>query len=341
MNDGKTINISSSAIFKTVIIVLGIYFLYIIRDVLALFFVSFILASAIEPIADWMVRKKIPRTAAVSIIYLAIFLLIAGVIYLIIPPLVGQLEDFFKNFPSLLEKSSGISQGITSYFQQFNIQGQNLININDKLSSWSGNIFSTTVGVFNGFFSVIIVFSLTFYLSLRRNGIDRAIAAITPKRYSEYFIQAIRKIKTKIGKWVQGQLVIMFVVFALDLIALSILHIPYALVLSILGGFLEIIPYIGPIVSAIPAIILGFLVSPLIGILVIPIYVIIQQIESHVVVPQVMKKAVGLDPIIVILALLVGAKLGGILGAILAVPIAAAIDVFFTDHPFNNRENEN
>jgi predicted PurR-regulated permease PerM len=337
MND-KSINISSSIVIKTIAIILGIYFLYIVRDVLALFFISFILASAIEPIADWMVGKKIPRTVAVSIIYVVMLLLIAGAIYLIIPPLIIQLEDFFKNFPSLMEKLSGISQGVSDYFKQFNIQSQNFININDKLTGWSGNIFSTTVGVFNGFFSAVIVLSLTFYLSLRKNGVERAVAAITPKKYSDYFTDAVKKIKTKIGKWIQGQLLLMLIVFAMDFIALSILNVPYALAIAIFGGLLEIIPYIGPIVSAIPAVLLGFLVSPLVGILVIPIYIVIQQIESHVVFPQIMKKAVGLDPIIVILALLVGAKLGGILGAILAVPLAAAIGVFFGEH-FLNKEN--
>lgn len=337
MNNNTNINISSKIVIKTIAIILGIYFLYLIRDVLVLLFVSFIITSTIEPIVDFFENKKVPRAVSVSIIYLIIFGLIAGAFYLIIPPLVNQLSDFFQNFPNIIQKLSGFFTGIEEYFKRLNLGGDNFIDINEKITNWSSNIFSTTVGVFSGLFSIIVVLSLTFYLSLKKEGTEKAILAVTPAKFSAQAVESAKKIKMKIGKWLQGQLILMFIIFALDYIGLLILGIPYALVLAIIGGLLEIVPYVGPIASAIPAVILGFIISPVKGLLVIPLYVLIQQIESHIVVPQVMKKAVGLDPIIVILALLAGAKLGGILGAILAVPIATIISVLI--HEYANKRN--
>ena len=112
---------------------------------------------------------------------------------------------------------------------------------------------------------------------------------------------------------------------------LSLLGIPYALVLAIFAGLMEIVPYVGPIISAIPGIILGFTISPLTGFLTIFMYILVQQFENHVITPQIMKKAVGLNPIAVILAIFVGAKLAGILGAILAIPVATAVSIFVSD----------
>jgi predicted PurR-regulated permease PerM len=123
----------------------------------------------------------------------------------------------------------------------------------------------------------------------------------------------------------------MIFIFILDFLALYFLGVPYALLVALIGGLLEIVPYLGPIISAAVATIVGFLVSPLTGILVLAAYIIIQQIENHIIVPQVMKKAVGLNPVAVILALLIGAQLGGALGAILAIPIAAVVSVFTSD----------
>ena len=116
-----------------------------------------------------------------------------------------------------------------------------------------------------------------------------------------------------------------------DFIGLAIVGVPYALILAIFAGIMEIIPYVGPIVSAVPGVVLGFLISPTLGFLALLVYLVSQQMENHVIVPQVMKKAVGLNPISVILALLIGARLGGAIGAILAIPVATGISLFIND----------
>lgn len=134
-----------------------------------------------------------------------------------------------------------------------------------------------------------------------------------------------------------GQLLLMVTAFSLYFIGLSILGIPYALTLALLGGILEMVPYAGPTMASIPAILLGFLVSPLLGAAVIFLFIGIQQVQNHIIAPQVMRHTVGLNPVAVVLSLLIGAKLAGIAGVLLAVPSAAAVSVFVDEFLGNSR----
>jgi len=168
-------------------------------------------------------------------------------------------------------------------------------------------------------------------MSVKEDGLKGFIVSLTPKDHRGYVISLVERIQKKVGRWMFGQIILMVVIFVLDFAALSLLGVPYALILALLAGILEIVPYLGPIISATLATLVGLMISPLIGIEILITLTIIQQLESHVIVPQIMKKAVGLNPVVVILALLIGAKLGGTIGAILAVPIATALGVFVSD----------
>lgn len=330
----RRIDISTGIIFRTILILLGIFFLFIIRDIIALFFIAVILTAAIEPAVDWFQKKKIPRPFGVLIIYFVIFLIAGLLISFLIPALVEQLRDFSQNLPVHLEKMTSVFRGVDNYAGSKGINFDTekfLQDIGGGLDYSSGVIFSTTIGVFSGFLALLIIFSMTFYMSVIEDGMKKFFISITPNRHQEYVVSLAERIKEKIGKWMIGQLFLILIIFVFYFIVLYLLGVPYALVLAMLGGLLEIIPYLGPIVSAIPAVILGFVVSPLTGLMVLALYVIIQQLENHIIVPQIMKKAIGLNPLAVILALLVGVKLAGILGAILAVPVATAIGVFVGD----------
>jgi predicted PurR-regulated permease PerM len=342
--DKRTVDISTGIIFRTVLILLGIWLLYVIRDIIAILFIAIIIAATIEPMVDWMNRKKIPRALAVLIIYIILFSIIGAAFYFLIPPLFAQLKDLASNLPAYSERITGFFKGLQSYGQSYNVSfsEQNIIqNISDNLGKSSLAIFSTTVGVFSGLISVVVVLSLIFYMSVKKEGLNSFVVAILPSRFEKYSISAAQRIKFKMGRWVQGQLFSMLMIAILDFIVLYFLGVPYALILAILGGLLEIVPYVGPVISAFPAVLSGFLVSPTIGFLVMAGYIIIHQIEGHIIIPNVMKKAVGLNPIIVILAILIGAKISGVVGAILSVPIATAVSVFVGDLTDKNKENEN
>jgi len=336
----KSIEISPRIIFSTILIVLGLVFVYAVRDVIALLFIAVIIFSILDPIVDYMEKKKINRSLSVSLIYIAFFAILGIAFSFLIPPVIEQAKEFSKRLPEYSQNLQNSFLGIDAFFETQHIALDTQIIVNDMVSgltNFSGNIFSTTIGFFSGFISVMVVLVLAFYMTATKDGIKNFIVLLTPGAYKEYAADSVMRVQSKIGRWMQGQIVLMFIIFVLDFIGLSIIGVPFALILAIFAGIMEIIPYFGPIISAIPGIILGFTISPWIGFLAAVIYFVAQQFESHIIVPQVMKKAVGLNPIAVILALLVGIKLGGVLGAILSIPIATAAGVFLGD--FFNKAN--
>lgn len=336
----KTINVSTATMLKVIAIVLGLWFLYLVRDVLALLFLSVILTATFDSPVDFMARHKIPRPLGVLIIY-AVMLLIVGLLFsFLVPPLIGQFQEFANELPGYVSSFENFLNNITRYAQSHNIE----FNTSDFLLQNTGGffqssnqIFSTTVGVFSFFISVVVVLALTFYMLVKEDGMNKFLLFITPKAQQSRIISIADSIKKKVGNWLAGQLLLMVIIFFLDFIALSIFKVKYALALAILAGLLEIVPYLGPIISIGLASVVGFLISPVTGLMVLGILTIIQQIESNIIVPQLMKKVVGLNPILVILALMIGIKLGGVMGAILSVPIATSVNVVF-NHFFDQKE---
>ncbi|PIR73419.1 MAG: hypothetical protein COU40_02705 [Candidatus Moranbacteria bacterium CG10_big_fil_rev_8_21_14_0_10_35_21] len=337
--ENQKIEISTGIVLRTILILIGIWFLYLIKDILALLFIAVLIVAVIDPAVDWMQRKRIPRTAGVLIMFFLIALVLGLSVAFLIPPLVDQFKDFGANFSNYFQRIEASFYGVLSYFesQNINIDIQQLAdNFSGLIAGFPNKVFSGTIGVFSGFVSILIVFALAFYMSVVENSIRKFIVLITPAKHHEYAVSLTERIKAKIGKWMQGQMLLMLVVFLLDLIGLYIIGVPYALALAIFAGIMEIIPYVGPIISAIPAVILGFIISPLTGLLVLLLFVIVQQLENNVISPQIMKKTVGLNPIVVIISILVGAKIAGFLGVVFAIPVAAAASVFVGDF-FNKK----
>jgi predicted PurR-regulated permease PerM len=199
--------------------------------------------------------------------------------------------------------------------------------IKDNLSQILGSVFSTVASVFGGIVSFFVVLVITFYMTVEETALKRTITFILPEKYHPFTLQLINKVQRKIGDWLKGQLLLSLILGILVYVGLLILGVQYALVLAVVAAIGEFIPYLGPVIAAIPAIFLTFAESPLKGVFVLILYVIIQQIENQILVPKVMQRVVGLNPIISIIALLVGAKIAGIVGVILAIPVATAISV--------------
>jgi predicted PurR-regulated permease PerM len=334
MIEKNTINISTGIVFRTILILIGLWFLYFIRDIVALLFISIILVAAMDPIIYRLHRMKVPRSIGVFIVYFCLLALVGMAGSFLFPPLVSQVKEFTQKLPEIVLNLDNSFRGINTFFQPQHIavSTQSLLaDMGKYLAGSSSDIFSATVGVFSGFVAAAIVLVMTFYMAVKEDGIKNFIVSITPEKHKHYAGSLVLRIQRKISRWVLGQLSLMLIVFAMDFVGLLILGIPYALILSVFAGIMEIIPYVGPIVSVIPAVIVGLTVSPFSGMMVLILFVLVQQFEGHIIIPQVMKKAVGLHPIAVILALLIGLKLGGVLGALLSIPIATAISVFVGD----------
>jgi predicted PurR-regulated permease PerM len=179
--------------------------------------------------------------------------------------------------------------------------------------------------------ALFIVLVLTFYMVVEEKKARSYFRNLAPAEYQPYIEHLLQKIQEKIGAWLQGQILLGLIVGCLVFFGLSLLQVKYALLLAIMAGLLEVIPYVGPIVSVIPAAIIAFAQAPVLGIFVLALYIVIQQLENHILVPKIMQKVTGLNPIISIAALLIGMKVGGLAGAILAIPLATLCVVVLED----------
>ncbi len=343
-NKAVTINIASGTIFKFIVIVAAIGVLYLLRDVILVLIVSVILATALNPWVNALQRRKVPRILATLFIYLAFFGAFAVVLLLLIPPLATQISDIANNFPEYYQRVINDFER----FREFSLQQNLLQTLQSTLETLQNNLAQTTAGVFNaiasifgGFFSLLGVVIITFYMLLEENALKKFFRSITPAKYHPYAFQLINRAQERLRLWLRGQLILCLLIGVLAYVGLTILGVKYSLVLALWAGLTEFIPYLGPFLGGIPAVFIALTTDNfLIALLVVVWYIIIQQLENSLLVPKVMEKTVGLNPLVVIVVMLIGAKLAGIVGLLLAVPIALVVKAFFEDFSaFKERED--
>ena len=318
----KKIEISHRTIIFTVLFLLLLWFLYLIKDILLIFFISLLLMAIINPAVVKLSKYRVPRVVSVLFVYMATIAILALIIGGILPALIEQTTNFANNLPSFL---SGI--GISSYFSD-----QIIEELIVQLGKLPAQIIKVVFSIFSNVIAVITVTIFTLYLLLSRNKIDEQLTNFLGEKQQKRVEKIVDNLEEKLGGWARGELALMVLVGLFTFIGLSLLGIPYALPLSLLAGVLEIIPNIGPIIAAIPSVIIGFGISPAIGIAVIVLAFIIQQVENYVFVPKVMEKSVGVSPIITLLALAVGFKISGIIGALISVPVLITFQVLIKEY---------
>lgn len=328
------INISTKTMFKVVGLGLLFYFLYIVRDVLMILFISLVLASAIDPWVDWLQRKRIPRSAGVVLIYLALFAVLGSAIYIITPPIVKEVGALSQNLPAYQEKLGHLLTALKDFSAKTGLidsSSANFESIGANLSGAAGSIFGAIFGIFGGIVSTVLVLFITFYMVVEESALKRLVWLLAPADRQTYVLELVNRMQRKIGLWLRGQMILCLVIFLLVWPGLTLLKVNYALVLALIAGLSEAIPYIGPTLGAIPAIFLAFTQSPILAVFVGILYYIIQLVENNILVPKIMQKTVGLNPIISIVVFIIGFNIGGIAGAVLSIPVAAAISVFIGD----------
>ncbi|MFA4871463.1 MAG: AI-2E family transporter [Patescibacteria group bacterium] len=329
-----TINISSLTLMKVLFIIALVGLLFYIKSVLLIIFVALILASALDPWVDWLQKHKIPRSFSILLIYLVLLSVIGGIIYLIIPPIVKEVNQLTADFPvywqNIIKTFADFQNYSDSHGWSANIQSS-LKVLQTNIGGVAGDVFSTIFSFFGGVISFLIILVITFYLTVEEKSLKRLIRSLVPVKYQPYFTHLVNRIQEKIGQWLRGQLILSLIIFVVVFLGLTILGVKYALVLALFAGITELIPYLGPTIGAIPAVFIAFTQSPMLALFVILLYILVQFLENHIIVPKVMQKAVGLNPVVVIVAMLIGAKLAGILGVILAVPVTTALGVILSD----------
>lgn len=330
-----TINISTTTIFKFLLVIGILALLYLLRDVVVIIIVSVILASALNPWVNTLQRHKIPRVVAATFIYLVFFGSFIGVLLVLVPPIVTQVSEMATHFPEYYNQVvSGFEE-----FQDFSLQQQVLDNLDSafqalrfNIGQSTGGIFSLLGGIFGGFFSFIGVVVITFYMLLEDQALKKFIRSVTPVKYQPYVFQLVNRSQERLQMWLRGQLILSLIIGVLTYIGLEALGMEYALVLALWAGLTEFIPYLGPTIGAIPAVLIALTTGNFVlAIAVAVLYIIVQQLENHLIVPKVMGKTVGLNPLVVIIVMLIGAKLAGIPGLLLAVPFTLMIKAFTDD----------
>lgn len=334
------ITISAGTVAKVVVVLLLFWLAFYLRDIVLVVVASVVIASSIEPIIKWFIARHIPRIVAVLMIYIVVAVVFVGSFYALVIPLFGEFQSFSSSLPkyigSLSTQSSpvgidGLGSSVTGILNSLPLSDA-IAKVNEVMSTLSKNALTAASFLLGGLLSFILIVVLSFYLAVQAGGITSFIKTITPSLHRKYVVDLWNRSEQKIGLWLQGQLLLAVIVGVLTYLGLMLLGVQHALLLAFIAGAFEIIPLFGPILASIPAIAIAFIgggFTP--AFLVVGFYLIVQQFESQLIYPLVVKKVVGVPPIISIVALVIGAKLAGFLGLLLAVPIATVLMEFFHD----------
>ena len=295
---------------------------------------SLVLASAMEPMVDYFSEKRVPRAVSVLTAYILVIATAVFVVYLLIPPVIAQVKILADRWPEYVIQLERLMGNTTLSFDQV---GSYLKQLTE---GYKGGLLTGTVSIFNAFFTLITVLVISFYLVAEDRGMKKFIATLLPAQHRDFAVSLISKIQKKMGLWVIGQIILSVSIFILAFIGLSLLRVDYALFLALLAGILEVVPYIGPFLSAVPGVFFAFIQNPPLALAVAVMYLIIQKTEGYVLVPKIMERTVGTSPLVVLLALLTGFKLAGIIGLLIAVPVVSALTVVVTEFLASGKEEK-
>ena len=330
----KELETSTQVILKVIFAGLILVFLWLVRDILLILLISLVLASAMEPMVDYFNEKRVPRAVSVLAVYVLVLATAAFVVYLLVPPVIEQMRVLAARWPEyalqlerLVGNTSISVSDIGNYFKEFG-------------DSYKGGLLTGTVSVVNAFLTLITILVISFYLVAEDRGMKKFVATLIPGEHRNFAVGLIDKIQKKMGMWVIGQVILSVSIFALTFIGLSLLRVDYALFLALLAGVLEVVPYIGPFLSAVPGVFFAFIQNPPLALAVAIMYLVIQKTEGYILVPKVMEKTVGTSPLVVLLSLLVGFQLAGVVGLLIAVPVVSALTVVLNEFLSSGKEEK-
>jgi len=323
----EILDISWATIVKIIIALGSLYFIFLVRDILIWFIFALIISILFNPAINFFTRLKVPRVLASILVYLSIFVIIALFIYLMAPMLFAELQKFTVRFPEYFNQLSPFLSGLgIEAFKDFQTFSD---TISQTLSRASDNVFSAIGIFFGGLMSVVVIFSIAFFLSLEEKGVAAVVRLAAPYRYKEYVSKIWRISQKKVASWFGVRILCCIFIGLAAGITVYVLNIPYAAFFGLLAGFSNIILTVGPFLSGllIGLFILGIGGLPKAIIFLIAFF-IAQEIEGYVIMPVLSKKFLRLSPSLVLISLLIGAKLWGLLGAILAIPLVGMIYEF-------------
>jgi predicted PurR-regulated permease PerM len=329
-----------------VLFVIGLAWLLIqIRSIIVLAVLGILLAAAIEPLVFRLRRRGLTRGQSVLTIYAGLIATIGIVAYLVVPPLVTQATELIDNVPTiLLDLRESASTSESSFIRTTGVK-----IIDRGRTEWDsfrakpeiegGQAVKFVTSVVGFLFTTVSTLIVAFYWTTEKALIKRLVLGLFPLEKRERVHSLWDEIESRLGGWTRGQLLLCLTIGVLSAIGYLVIGLEFWLALGILAGITEIIPFIGPIIGGAAAMIVALTDSWEKAVAVAVFAFLLQQLEGAFLVPRVMRNAVGMTPLTVILAVLVGGTVAGPIGAILAIPIGAAIQVLLQDF-LRNREDD-
>lgn len=312
--------------------------LYHARHVLLLIYVAALVAIGLSPIVTAIEHRsdrlkssrRVPRWLAILTIYLLVLGVLVGIGMLVAQPLARQARELWADVPQLVNRGQQwlVDRGLlTDTITVREAVERAPVGSTDAV----GRVFTAIWSVVGGVFGLLTILILAFYFLLDSNALFNAFVRLVPPEERVRVGAAFRRVTGKVSAWLAGQMLLAGIIGSSAAIALGLMGVPYFYVLALIAAVGELIPIVGPLLAAIPAILVALTVSPALALGVTIFYIAQQQFENHVLVPKVMERQVGVSAVMVVLALLLGGSLLGIAGAILAVPTAAILQVLFEE----------
>lgn len=338
MSEHKTIRVSTDTFVRAVLIGFAVYGVFLLKDILLLILAAIVIASFVESGVRAFHRVKVGRFLAVPIIYSIVIAILFAVFYAFVPIIFRELSGVISLISTYLPSTSTIDtqsiQGASDFVTNISKHTSTsdlLSSVKTITSSFSRGATSIIGSTFGGVVNLILVLVMSFYLSIQERGIQTFLRIITPAKHERYVIDLWVRTQRKIGLWFQGQLILGAVMAAIVFVGLSLLGVQYAFLIAIITGIAELIPF-GVVFAAIPAVLFAVIDGGvLLGFKVLIFYIIVQQVENYVLNPAIVKRVVGIPPLIVLVSFLIGITLAGFVGAILAIPIAVFVLEYLGD----------
>lgn len=306
------------------------YALYYLRDIVLVVLSSIVIAASAEPAVRSLTRRKVKRAVAAVIVYFSIVGIFTVIGYMFIPAILDQTASLIGDLPKYASESHAITFSVPVLGTVSSVE---LVHrLEEMFASVSGNPIGALSTIFGGVVGLGLVLVFSFYFTVEEHGVDDFLRVVTPAHHEHYVLDVWGRVKGKIELWMQGQLLLGIIVGVLTYLLLTIFGVPHAFVLSVVAGLFELIPLFGPTLSAVPALGIAYASGGLsLALIALGIYVVIQQFENHLIYPLVVTKVVGVSPVMVILALVIGVTLAGFFGVLLAIPAAALLQEIAQD----------
>lgn len=330
MEGKQTISISTGTMIRVLVVGAGAFALWQLSNLVLLLLAAVVIASAAEPGVGFFLKHKFPRPLAVVSVYASVLAILAAVVWFFVPPVLSEASSVLAILPQYLSQAQSL--GLTFFGGSETSLFESVLSLQSAFADTGTGVLSFISSLFGGAFYFLLTIVVSIYFSFQETGIDDFLRLVTPAGKREYVLGLWKRSQKKIGLWMQGQLLLSLIITVLLYLGLSLIGIQYALLLAIFAGIMELIPVFGSFVAAVPGLMAALVTGDLTLVLVVAgLYLIVNQFQAHLIYPLVVKKIVGVPPILVIIALLAGGQLAGLPGVLLAVPIAACVQEFVND----------